>query len=135
MWGIQQLWVVGWVQLGQETQVGCVEVEQEDLMRGGVGHSGEASGAAGAIAGACGASGGTAGTWGTARGTIGGVMGHNVAHLGFEVCESKQMSNQGGLGWGFFLCFFFPMIFKYLFQFKNTFHGTDEFLLTKISNM
>lgn len=34
-----------------------------------------------------------------------------------------------------FFLFFFPMIFKYLFRFKNTFHGTNDFMLTKIPNM
>lgn len=147
-----------WAQL--EAQLARGEAEQEERMRGGLGHSWEASGTAGAHVahlGACGVQpeahlwhiwGHDDAPWDTSGQHLGvrTTSGRHTAvtvlvaprpPLSFEVCESKQISNHVRFGFAFvvFFCFFFPMIFKYLFRFKNTFHGTNDFMLTKIPNM
>lgn len=74
---------------------------------------------------------------GMGRHSWGNIWGHNLA-AGSRASRSALRcvrANKSQTKPVLFSFPFFPMIFKYLFQFKNTSHGTNDFMLTKISNM
>lgn len=130
-------------------------------MRGGLGHSWEASGTAGAHVAHLGARGvqPEAHLWhiwghewmrpGTHLGNIWACAPHLAVTLlsrcwwlhgprsALRCVRANKSPTTSGLVLLllFFFVFFFPMIFKYLFRFKNTFHGNNDFMLTKIPNM